>query len=163
MRDIGNGLIYGILHRRLSIEALAAVMGFELDHAELPSDAEPEPWHGLYGDVLNNLSAVVPRIDDPLASQWAKGVARVVKYLAELDLNGRSFADAELDDIAELLGSRPSTLSSGRAALTTAAAAGSIDDEAYVRFMWRQVQRDDHLLRGASGALRKRTWPPLHD
>jgi aminoglycoside phosphotransferase (APT) family kinase protein len=162
-RDIGNGLIYGILHRRLSIEALAAVMGFELDHAALPSDGEPEPWHGLYDDVLNNLSVVVPRIDDALASQWTKGVARVVKYLAELDLNGRSFADAELDDIAELLGSRPSSLRSGRSALTTAAAAGNVDDEAYVRFMWRQVQRDDHLLRGASGALRERTWPPLHD
>ena len=29
-RDIGNGIIYGMLHRRLTIEALANVMGFEL-------------------------------------------------------------------------------------------------------------------------------------
>ena len=42
--------------------------------------------------------AHLPRIDDRLASQWTKGVARVVKYLKELDRSGRAFADAELDE-----------------------------------------------------------------
>ena len=35
-RDIGNGIIYGMLHRRLTIEALANVMGFELPPTDLP-------------------------------------------------------------------------------------------------------------------------------
>jgi len=34
-------------------------------------------------------------------------------------------------------------------------------DADYVRELWRQVQRDDYLMREASGALRERTWPPL--
>ena len=46
--------------------------------------------------------------------------------------------------------------------LDDAMADGAIADEDFVRYVWRQVQRDDHLMRTASGALRERTWPPLH-
>jgi aminoglycoside phosphotransferase (APT) family kinase protein len=160
-RDVGNGLIYGMLHRRLSIEALANVMGFELPAADLPPEPPPEPWHSLYDATLDNLQVIVPRIDDPLASQWTKGVARVVKYLKELDRSGRAFAEAELDDIAALLGEHPATVREGRRALEHATVEGTVADEDYVRYLWRQVQRDDYLMRSASGALRDRTWPPL--
>jgi aminoglycoside phosphotransferase (APT) family kinase protein len=160
-RDIGNGLIYGMLHRRLTIEALANVMGFELPPPDLPAAPEPEEWHSLYDATLDNLQIIVPRIDDRLASQWTKGVARVVKYLKELDRSGRAFADAELDDLADLLGSRPVTVAAGKRALEAAIAANAVADADFVRYLWRQVQRDDHLMRTASGALRERTWPPL--
>ncbi len=30
------------------------------------------------------------RTFDPLASEWAKGVARVIKYLKEIDVSGRA-------------------------------------------------------------------------
>jgi len=160
-RDVGNGLIYGMLHRRLSIEALANVMGFELPAPDVPDEPPPEPWHSLYDATLNNLQVIVPRIADPLASQWTKGVARVVKYLKELDRSGRAFAAAELDDIAGLIGNEPSSLAEGRAALERATTEGAVADEDYVRYLWRQVQRDDFLMRTASGALRERTWPPL--
>src|SRR5262249_11330152 len=80
-RDIGNGLIYGMLHRRLTVEALANVMGFELPPADLPEPPPVESWHSLYDATLDNLQVIVPRIDDPLASQWTQGVERVVKYL----------------------------------------------------------------------------------
>ena len=160
-RDIGNGLIYGMLHRRLTVEALAQVMRFELPPPELPDTPPAEPWHSLYDATLDNLQVIVPRIDDPLASQWAKGVARVVKYLKEIDLLGRTYNDAERDDIAKLIGTEPATVAAGRRALDTAMAAGVIADEDYLRYVWRQVQRDDYLMRTASGALRDRTWPPL--
>ncbi len=160
-RDLGNGLIYGILHRRLTIEALAAVMGLALGDAARPDEPEPMPWHGLYDDVLTNLQVIVPRIADPLASQWTKGVARVVKYMKELDTSGRAFVEAELDDIGALLGSRPMSLPAGRKALAAAVEDDDVAEDDYVRFMWRCVQRDDHLLRTASGALHERTWPPL--
>jgi hypothetical protein len=160
-RDIGNGLIYGMLHRRLTIEALANVMGFELTTSDLPAAPPPEEWHSLYDATLENLQIIVPRIDDRLASQWTKGVARVVKYLKELDRSGRAFADAELDDLADLLGSRPESVLSGKRALESAIAEGAVADADYVRYLWRQVQRDDYLMRTASGALSQRTWPPL--
>jgi len=160
-RDIGNGLIYGMLHRRLTVEALANVMGFELPPADLPEPPPVESWHSLYDATLDNLQVVVPRIDDPLASQWTKGVARVVKYLKELDHLGRAYDAAQRDDIAKLLGTEPSTVAGGRRALDTAMADGTVADEAYLRYVWRQVQRDDYVMRTASGALRDRTWPPL--
>jgi phosphotransferase family enzyme len=160
-RDIGNGLIYGMLHRRLTVEALAQVMGFELPAPDLPDAPTPESWHPLFDATLDNLQIIVPRIDDPLASQWTKGVARVVKYLKELDHLGRAYNDAERDDIAKLVGTQPATVEDGRRALEAAMAEGSVADEDYLRYVWRQVQREDYLMRTASGALRDRTWPVL--
>ncbi|MET0628783.1 MAG: phosphotransferase family protein [Acidimicrobiia bacterium] len=162
-RDIGNGLIYNMLHRRLTIEALANVVGLELPEVELPPEPSAEPWHGLYDQVLENLQIIVPRIDDPLAAQWTKGVARVVKYVKELDLAGRAFAAADLAEISALTGTTPASVAEGRRTLEDAAADGRIAIEEYVAYLWRQVQRDDHLMRTASGALHDRTWPPLAD
>jgi hypothetical protein len=150
-----------MLHRRLTVEALAQVMGFELPAPDLPDAPTPESWHPLFDATLDNLQIIVPRIDDPLASQWTKGVARVVKYLKELDHLGRAYNDAERDDIAKLVGTQPATVEEGRRALEAAMAEGSVADDDYLRYAWRQVQRDDYLMRTASGALRDRTWPVL--
>jgi hypothetical protein len=160
-RDIGNGIIYRQLHRRLWLESLAAVMGLELDPPSLPEPAELPEWHHHYAAVLGSLRSIVPRIADPLASQWTKGVARVVKYLQDLDASGRQFAELETDEIASLLGHRPDSLRQGREDLADAARAGKVGDDAYVRYMWHKVLRDDHLMRHASGALHERTWPAV--
>jgi aminoglycoside phosphotransferase (APT) family kinase protein len=160
-RDVGNGLIYGMLHRRLTLEALAAVMGLEPPALDLGEPPPAEEWHGLYDMLLGNFQAIVPRITDPLAAGWTKGAARLVKHLKELDRSGRAFQDAELADIAALLGARPEDLTAGREQLARANADGSVSDEDYVTYAWRRVQRDDHLLRTSSGVLATRTWPPL--
>jgi aminoglycoside phosphotransferase (APT) family kinase protein len=161
--DVGNGLIYSMLHRRLSLEALARVMGLDLVGTELPEPPPPEEWHALYDLLLGNFQAIVPRVADPLANAWSKGAVRLVKHLKELDRSGRAFAEAELDDIAALLGTRPLSVAEGRAAVARANADGKVSDEDYVRYAWRRVQRDDELLRPASGALATRTWPDLSD
>ena len=138
--DVGNGLIYSMLHRRLLIEALAHVVGLELEPPGLPPVPESTDQTALYDSALRSLSQMVPRIDDPLASRQAKALARMLKYLKEVDRAGSAFAAADRED---------------------AAGVQRGDDAAYVRYLWRQVQRDDYLLREASGALRERTWPPL--
>lgn len=160
-RDIGNALMYPQLHRRLWLAALTEVMGLELGLPECPPPAATPEWHPLFDEVLDSLQTIVPRVADPLASQWTKGLARAVKYLQELDLSGRDFAELERADIAAVLGRSPATLTQGRAALAAAAHAGKVADEDYVRVLWNKVLRDDHLLRTASGALHDRTWPPL--
>jgi aminoglycoside phosphotransferase (APT) family kinase protein len=162
-RDIGNGLIYGVLHRRLTLEALAAGMGLQLEPVDFGALPPPEEWHGLYNQLLANLQAIVPRIEDPLAGGWAKGAARVVRHLKELDRRGRGFKEQELDDLAELLGHRPDGVVEGRDELARANRDARISDEDYLRSAWRRVRRDDELLRTASGALGTRTWPPLTD
>jgi aminoglycoside phosphotransferase (APT) family kinase protein len=160
-RDIGNGIIYRQLHRRLWLEALGAVMGLELEAPSLPEPVELSEWHHFYPTVLGSLATIVPRISDPLASQWTKGVARMVKYLQELDGAGRQYAELEGDEIGRLLGRRPVSVAVGRTELAEAARAGRVSDEDYVQYMWHKVQRDDHLMRTASGALHDRTWPPV--
>jgi aminoglycoside phosphotransferase (APT) family kinase protein len=160
-RDPGNGLIYGMLHRRLTLEALGQVAGIDLGPVAMPPDGVVEEHHYIYDSCLAALHAIVPRIDDPLGSQWSKGVARAMKYLKEIDRSGPTFAAAELDDLAGLLGDRPATVGAGRTAAAARARSGTVDDKRYIQYLWRQVQRDDYLMREASGALRQRTWPPL--
>jgi aminoglycoside phosphotransferase (APT) family kinase protein len=162
--DLGNPLIYNMLHRRLTMEALAHVMAVRLPEVDLfpTPPPEPEEWHAHYDSALGSLLAIVPRIDDPLAAGWAKGLARLVKYLKETDAYGRAFARDELEDIAALVGRGGSgSLRDARARLAEASNAGQVADEDYVGYAWRRLCRDDYLLRTASGVLATRTWPPL--
>jgi hypothetical protein len=143
------------------LEALNHVMGLELPLPDMPAGTDLPEWHHFYDDVLGSMQVIVPRISDPLASQWSKGVARVIKYLKELDISGRSYDDLERDDVSAVTGHRPASLKEGRAELAEQARAGKVDDADYVRVLWNKVMRDDHLMRTASGALHERTWPPL--
>jgi aminoglycoside phosphotransferase (APT) family kinase protein len=160
-RDIGNVMIYVQLHRRLWIEALNEAMKLGLQRPQLPVPPEPPEWHGWYDSVLASLRTIAPRVSDPLAAQWTRGVARAVKYLQELDITGRQYDDLELAEIAELLGTQPDSIAAGRAALAAALAEGKLDDADYVGFIWNKILRDDELMGTASGALHDRTWPPL--
>lgn len=160
-RDVGNGIMYPQLHRRLWLEALNEVMRLGLEVPEMPGPKEEPEWHYRYDEILGSLLTIVPRISDPLASQWSKGLARMVKYLQEIDLCGRDYDDLARADLAALLGHGVSSLADARAEAAAAARAGTVTDADYVRVLWNKVMRDDHLMRTASGALHTRTWPPL--
>ncbi|HVX16533.1 MAG TPA: phosphotransferase family protein [Acidimicrobiales bacterium] len=159
--DVGNGLIYGVLHRRLWFEAIAALLGLDLDAPPLAPDVDDDhDW--LYQALLHQLrEVVVPKIADPLAQQRAKGLARIVKHLREVNLHGQFYEQGELDDLAGALGAPPADVASGREALRVAARGGKVSDAAYLQVLWRRVARDEELLRSASGALADRHWPPL--
>jgi hypothetical protein len=107
--------------------------------------------------------AITPRISDPLASQWTKGVARLVRYLRDADAVGRQYLELELADIERLVGSPTQSLTAARAALESANQAGAVSDEQFVGYLWNRTMREDLLMRGASGALGRRSWPPLVD
>ncbi|MGV0836917.1 phosphotransferase family protein [Mycolicibacterium thermoresistibile] len=164
--DAGNALIYGMLHRRLLVEALAHVVGIPEVQVELPdeppaSDAEP-----VYAAAAAALSAAVERSTDALAQRYIKGAARLVKYLAEVDRVGALVDADECAELATFLGEVPASVSRGRAALAELAGrgtdgAGAISDKDYVAQLWRGIKRDDYLTRTASGALSRRTWPPI--
>jgi len=160
--DIGNGLIYAILHRRLWFEAIASFLGLVLDPPELAPESEGSESDWLHDALLAQLrDVVVPRISDPLALQRAKGFARVIKYLREVSRHGRFYEECELDDLGAMLGQRPETVEPGRAAMADAARAGSITETDYLQMLWRRTSRDNELLRPSSGVLADRHWPPL--
>jgi aminoglycoside phosphotransferase (APT) family kinase protein len=160
-RDLGNAMLYTQLHRRLWLETLNYLMDLNLRPPTIPDPPPTEEWHDVYDDVLGTIKAVVPRIDDPLASQWVKGAARLIRFLSETDIVGRQFAALELDELSSLLGAVPASLATGRSAAALAHHEGRIQDSVYTRYLWNCVMRDDHLRRHASGALATRTWPPL--
>jgi len=160
--DVGNGFIYGMLHRRLWLEALAAATGLELTPAEEPRARERRDHDWMYDAVLSQLrDVIVPRTSDPLAAQRGKGIARIVKYLAQIDTYGEYYEACELDDLEALLGQRPASVSAGRVAAADAVAAGSATDENYLRTLWRRVARETELARPSMGALANRHWPEL--
>jgi aminoglycoside phosphotransferase (APT) family kinase protein len=159
--DIGNRLIYDVLHQRLWFEAIGPLVGLTLDLPP-PSSREGGEHTWLYDAVLGQLRDVIaPSIRDPLALQRAKGLARIVKYLREVDLHGAEHAAAELDELGALLGERPTGVEEGRRAVVAAARAGMVSDGELLEALWRRTARVNELLRPASGALADRHWPPL--
>ncbi|KUH70750.1 phosphotransferase [Mycolicibacterium novocastrense] len=161
--DAGNSLIYGMLHRRLLIEALARVVGIPDVDVEFPGDDQESERASVYAATAAALSDAVGRSTDALAVRYVKGAARLVKYLAEVDRVGVQVDAAELEELAELLGDAPASVPQGRAALAERVARGELGERDYVAQLWRGIKRDDYLTRTASGALRHRTWPELHD
>jgi aminoglycoside phosphotransferase (APT) family kinase protein len=160
--DVGNALIYRTLHNRLWIEALADVLGLQLRPGDAPPDLPAGEDERLFDVVLGQLrDVVVPRVTDPLALQRTKGVARILKYLAARSRLGPFYAEQELDDIAMLLGKRPATVADGRDAISAAVRAGVVGDVDYLCVLWRRVQRENEVLRAASGVMADRHWPPI--
>ncbi len=160
--DVGNGFIYGMLHRRLWLEALVEAALIEPTPVEVPPDPEPRGHEWMYDEVLGQLrDVIVPRVTDPLAKARSKGLARLVKYLAEVDAHGDFYAACELDDLEALLGGRPPSVAAGRRDLAGKARAGLLAERAYLDYLWRRVARETQLARPAMGALADRHWPPL--
>ncbi|MGP0032671.1 MAG: phosphotransferase family protein [Acidimicrobiales bacterium] len=160
--DVGNAFIYQTLHRRLWLEALAVATGLELTPAEeeLARDRSDHDW--MYDAVLSQLrDVIVPRTSDPLAAARGKGVARLIKYLARVDVYGGWYEACELDDLEALLGRRPESVATGRAAAADAVAAGAVTDREYLRTLWRRVARETELARPSMGVLADRHWPAL--
>lgn len=160
--DAGNSLIYGMLHRRLLVEALAHVVGIPDVVVELPDEVHRSEYEQVYRAAASAMSAAADRSSDGLALRYVKGAARLVKYLAEVDRIGAAVDAEELAELAVLLGTTPGSVSQGRAALADLAGRGGIDERDYVAQLWRGIKRDDYLTRTASGALSRRSWPPIH-
>jgi aminoglycoside phosphotransferase (APT) family kinase protein len=160
--DVGNGFIYGVLHRRLWLEALAGVIEIELTPAEIPLHPTRREHDWMYAAVLGQLrEVVVPRITDPLAKARSKGLARLVKYLEQVDSYGEFYEACELADLKGLLGRDPGSVPAGRADISAEVRSGRIGDNEYVRYLWRRVARETELARPSMGALADRHWPPL--
>jgi len=157
----GSGLIMSMLHRRMRLTAQADAMGIELPGREVGDEADPAAHAGLYDVVLGQLWGIVERSDDRAVSSLAKGAARQIKYLKEIDRNGRTFEERELDDVGRLLGQMPKSLAEGRAELADAARDGRVGFEEYLLYHWARLKRDDWMMRSASGAMYERGWPEL--
>jgi aminoglycoside phosphotransferase len=158
----GSAFVFTILHRRMRLEALMAVMGLPAGPPQEDLERAPPKDDGqMYEDMLARLQVAVKRTGDKMASNVMKGVARSLKYLKEADRNGALFDAMELEDIAALLGRKPASLKEGRQALYAAAAERKVSDEDYVGYHWRRFLRDEQLMRETAGSVYGRGWPPI--
>lgn len=159
----GNALVYEQLHRRLTVEAIADAEGLSFSAVRLPDLPDtPNAW--IYDMALDQLRvSVVPRIQDGLASRRAKGVARTLKVLRELDRRGASAREQELDSLDGLLGGRPGSVAEGRQAVCGELARGSLDDRAVLAYLWTMVGLDNEIFRPAMGRFADRHLDPLPD
>ena len=126
-RDIGNGIIYGMLHRRLTIEALANVMGFELPPADLPD----EPPRRAVALVLRRDAREPPgdRAEDRrpagVAVDQGRRAGREVPQGAR-PLRTRVRRRRSSSTSRKLLGHEPASLVEGRRGLARAVSEGAV-------------------------------------
>ena len=129
--DLGLGMLFSTLHRRVTAELLCEV------HEVVPEPVEiPEPSDtgssGVYGAVLDDLRTVVTPALDGYAAARAKSVARLVRYLDMVDRIGPTLADQDRRDRARF----------------------DMGDDAEAAHYWiRAAQRQEALMRPAMGRL----------
>jgi prepilin-type processing-associated H-X9-DG protein len=159
--EVGNGLIYGELHRRLFCEAIAENLGLPMpEQPSLESPATDVAW--LYDAMLTQIrEIVVPRSTDAFVIQRAKGMARVLKHLQQVDRYGDEAAAGELADLRELLGNDVISIDDGRAELVKRLADSQVSDADALRYFGRRTSRRTELLRPAMGVLADRHFDPL--
>jgi hypothetical protein len=157
----GSQMIMSMLHRRMRLEALAMALGLTVPSRFVTEEAVPHEHAAIYDNVLRQLQVMVPMIADQKASSLAKGVARQVKYLKEIDRNFVMFERDELADMSRLLGRTVQSLDEGRPALAEAARDNKVSLESYFLYHWSRMVRDDHMMREASGRMFQRSWPAL--
>ena len=161
LADLGNGLIYGVLHRRLTVEALAVAAGVALPDSEL-AIATDTAATGAFDGVLAQLKTIVgPAVGEAYASQRLKSIARVIKYLREVDRVGDTHLEAELGDLEGLLGERPASAEDGRALLDRMVRSGAFTATDLLPMAAADAARRQQLAGPAMGVLASRHLPDL--
>jgi hypothetical protein len=99
-------------------------------------------------------------LSDPVARYRAKGMARVVKYLQQVDRYAQPFALQEAQDLADALGSDQPIVDviEGRDALSAAIRDGQVQARRVLVYLARQSARDSLLGAPAVGALAARSF-----
>lgn len=161
MADLGNGMIYGALHRRLTVEAMASLTETPLPSVPLPplADTKCTPY---YDGVLAQLRDIVgPQVADPFANRRLKGAARVLKYLREADRAGTADEEAEMTTMTNLLGHRPASVREGAAQLVAKVRQGRLDAIDLLPLAAARSAAEHQLMAPAMGALATRHLPDV--
>ncbi|MCY3631733.1 MAG: phosphotransferase family protein [bacterium] len=95
--DLGMGMLFSTLHRRVTAELLCEALGIVVEPVEVPEPAETET-SAVYEAVLDDLRAVITPALEGYAAARAKSVARLVRYLDMVDRIGPVLADQDRVD-----------------------------------------------------------------
>ncbi|MDE0116532.1 MAG: phosphotransferase family protein [bacterium] len=95
--DLGMGMLFSTLHRRVTAELVCEALGVECEPADIPEPPDTES-SGVYAAVLDDLRTVVVPALDGYASARAKSVARLIRYLDMVDRIGPMLAEQDKGD-----------------------------------------------------------------
>lgn len=95
--DMGMGMLFSTLHRRVTAELLCEILGVEAEPIEVPEPADTEA-SVVYEVVLDDLRTVIAPALDGYAAARAKSAARLVRYLDMADRIGPKLADQDRAD-----------------------------------------------------------------
>ncbi|WP_336881005.1 phosphotransferase family protein [Rhodococcus globerulus] len=161
LSEVGNSLIYGLLHRRLLTEALSDVLGIPLPDISIP-EPKPGPMDWLYGAALEQIrQIIVPRSEDPFVIQRSKGLARILKVLQQFEHHNGNLEELDLAELNEILGTTYTSSHEASSELCRRVRAGQLSEITVVSALARSVGRRAEMLRSASGVLADRHFDPL--
>jgi aminoglycoside phosphotransferase (APT) family kinase protein len=159
--EMAAHLIFNTLHLRLLAEALTEAEGLDLPPTA-PLEAEDSDASWAYDDALDDLRAhIVPQLGESFAARRAKGLARLLKYLLELQRLGPSAERAECRDLGVLLGHEVTRARDGRAELCSAIDAGDADLRRVIPFCRARADWTTQIVGPAMGALADRHYAPI--
>ena len=161
--DLGNGLIYGYLHRRLWLEALADRGRHRADPGRGAAGRRTRRDHTwLYGALLDQLEGGRPPHRGPAGPGPQQGLRPGHQApRPATDAHGAFYEACELDDLDQAprgAARHVSPRAGERRSPLTAAGGRELD---YLSYLWRRTIRDNELARPAMGALADRHWPAL--
>lgn len=137
--DLGMGMLFSTLHRRVTAELLCEALGVTVEPIEIPEPADTAT-SGVYAAVLDDLRTVITPALEGYASARAKSVARLVRYLDMVDRIGPALADQDRADRSRF----------------------DMGDDSEAAHYWaRATQRKETLMRPAMGRLAGTRLPRL--
>jgi len=134
---------------RFAVEALADILSIDLPGVEIPEPrmSPAAVGHAHLVGILRHATAA-----DEFGQYRLRGGFRLARHLRRSDEIGDAVVDADLDDLRELLGDRPTTWQEGDVALEAFVLADDGEhDEALVMLFHRRLTRA-HALLGPPGS-----------
>ncbi|MDA2894945.1 phosphotransferase family protein [Mycolicibacterium sp. BiH015] len=127
-----------------AIESIARQAGVPLSAVSSPEPAPP-----AYSGAVAGLASMVESLDVPagMAEYQRSSVADVARFCHRVSEYGPAIDAADLDDVEQLLGTRPADRSAGDRALEEfVCAAGADHDDALIPLLHRRVTRQLMLI-----------------
>ncbi|MBT4518973.1 MAG: phosphotransferase family protein [Halieaceae bacterium] len=153
-------LCYRYLADRATCEALADAMGVEVDTPEMPEsmgEADVVAEAAIYAQEHD----VASKLTDPFAVSRANDVKTLIQCMDRKRRYGDAIESAELDDLVEIVGRRPASLSDGFRAFDEVIKTGRFDDEVVIRYLLRRAYREEWLYLPAVNLYPERRWADL--
>jgi hypothetical protein len=147
-RSVHFGLV-PVLAVRLP-RALATLLGVTLPPVPDPAEATAGPATEVLDVLGADLTQVIlPAVTSPEATRRGRAVLLYLSHLGALDRYGLELAEAELDDLAALLGARPASVELGHDALKVAVSSAAEPALEALSYFWWAGHRQVTL------------WPPV--